>query len=218
MVLSKKAIVTFLAAVLVAAAAGVGAAHAETNYEWSIDLDCAECHAVQAASVTAAQEDSSGAAVEVVSKGTEAQPKNEDAADAVKMTGLEGYAAVHTQAFGFTCATCHEDSDDLARAHKKLNSGKEVKSLRRTSIGSEVCTSCHAPEDLAKATEGRDVLVDESGASVNPHVLPEVSDHESVTCADCHYAHGEVSLTDTAINACISCHHARVFECHTCHK
>ena len=212
----RKAAVAVVGVALFVAVAGAGAAGAQTDYEWSIDLDCTECHAAQSLSVEASQE----AAEKTIESEAPVvgADESEDEGEPVAMTGLEGYAAQHVEDFGFTCVSCHEDSDDLAAAHKKLNSGKEAKKLRRTTISSEVCTGCHKPEELAQATEGCELLVDANGTAANPHDLPDVADHESIACADCHFAHGDESLVETAMDVCASCHHARIFECHTCHK
>ena len=215
------------------------AAGSSEKLEWSIDLDCAQCHPTQAATfeqADGADEDESAAKnVPTAKKGGDAEATGETSAttaseasgnsddasasgDAGAMTGLEGYAAMHAADFGFECSTCHEDSDKLAKAHSKLNSGKEATRLKKTAVESKVCTACHDLEELAEATEGCTTLTDSEGTTVNPHDLPENDEHASIDCADCHQVHETgKSLSQTAKTACGNCHHAGVYECGTCH-
>ena len=185
-----------VAVALGAAASLAGAATEKTSYEWSIDLDCTECHATQAASMEAVPQ--------TAKDGEEAE--------------LGSYVAMHAEQFGLTCVDCHEDTKELAAGHKKLNSGKEATRLRKSSVGQELCLTCHKTEDLAKATVDSDVLVDKQGTVVNPHDLPQVKDHATLACVDCHRAHEQdVPVAESAMAACTGCHHAEVFECGTCH-
>ena len=132
---------------------------------------------------------------------------------------IEQYAAMHVESLSFNCTTCHVESEGLDKAHAKLNSGKTAKRLKKTEVGSELCTTCHVQEDLAAATADYQGLVDSNGTVVNPHDLPEVEDHESIVCTDCHKAHkaDDKTVADNASSTCTSCHHAGVFECGTCH-
>ena len=215
------------------------AAGSSEKLEWSIDLDCAQCHPTQAATfekADGADEDESAAkngstakkggdaettGVTSATAASETSGNSDDASasgDAGAMTGLEGYAAMHAADLGFECSTCHEDSDQLAKAHGKLNSGKEATRLKKTAVESKVCTACHDLEELAEATEGCTTLTDSEGTIVNPHDLPENDEHASIDCVDCHQAHETgKSLSQTAKTACGNCHHAGVYECGTCH-
>lgn len=216
------------------------AAGSSEKLEWSIDLDCTQCHAAEAASLGildgqdgAAEVDGAegqeaaagqlGAAAEAggsASGETGGQAADDSSAGSGpdEMTGLEGYAAMHAQSLGLDCTTCHVDSDKLAKAHKRLNSGKEATRLKKTSVGSDVCLTCHDQESLAEATADCTILTDSEGTTVNPHDLPAVDEHTSVACVSCHEVHtSDESLAQTSKATCGSCHHAGVYECGTCH-
>lgn len=183
---------------------------AESDYEWSIDLDCAECHAAQSMTMDVTDK------AAVVTDGQEKDESKKDEA-VLEMTGHEGYIASHV-AFGWNCITCHEDSKELETAHKRLNSGKEATRLKRTSVSDELCRTCHETKGLAKQTVDCKYLTDDNGTTVNPHGLPETSDHASISCMSCHQAHEtKESLVQTARDVCANCHHANVYECGTCH-
>ena len=193
---------------------------AESDYEWSIDLDCAECHAAQAMTMDVTDK----AAVVTDGQKKDESKKDESKKDESKkdeavleMTGHEGYIASHV-AFGWSCITCHEDSKELETAHKRLNSGKEATRLKRTAGSDELCRTCHETKELAKQTVDCKYLTDDNGTTVNPHSLPETSDHASISCMSCHQAHEtKESLVQTARDVCANCHHANVYECGTCH-
>lgn len=210
-------------------------ASSETN--WSVDLDCSACHAVEAAvlgqadeedaassdsgaaptSIAATQEDTT-AALPGAPAADEASTAENDAPDAEGTTGLEGYAAEHVANFGLTCISCHDDVDKLAEVHKSAGAGKTATRLKKTDVSSEVCLSCHDLEVLAEATAKSTVLTDDNGTVINPHDIPEGSEHGTLGCTDCHKAHDqEKTLAQSAKTACTSCHHAGVFECNTCH-
>lgn len=175
--------------------------------QWSIDLDCSTCHATEFALLKPAEPAAADAAI----------PSKSDIAEPVG-TGHEGYAAQHVADFGLTCVSCHEDSDKLADAHKKLDSGKEATRLKKTSVSQELCLGCHNADDLAKATADSTTLTDDNGTVINPHDIPEGSEHGTLVCTDCHKVHEqEKTLDQTAKTTCTSCHHAGVFECGTCH-
>lgn len=188
---------------------------------WSIDLDCTACHATEVASLTEIASDKGGAAAAEKTSPTEAADNSTDGkTDAdLPMTGLEGYAAEHVASFGLECSTCHEDSDKLAKAHKKMNrKGQEATSLKKTVVSSEVCLSCHNADELAEATQDCTVLTDSKGTTVNPHDLPDVEEHASINCVDCHQVHEtDKSLDQAAKATCGNCHHAGIYECGTCH-
>lgn len=231
---ARRAIVTGIAALALAglglagagqaSAATSGSDEAETEYEWSIDLDCTICHAKQAESLgvleaeandeAEADEKADASEADAAAGAEEAEAEAADADD----EAIRDFAAQHVQDFGLTCVTCHEDSPELAKAHNKLNSGKESKRLKKTKVTSEVCLGCHVQEDLADATADFEGIVDEKGTVVNPHALPENDSHADITCLTCHKVHDtEDSVADNAMSACLGCHHAGVFECGTCH-
>lgn len=195
---------------------------------WSMDLDCSLCHAAQVASIEEKAGDNKestdakapGSAAGDVSDTQDAAEKtgaNESLVDEAP-SGLESYAAMHAHSFGMTCADCHEDSDKLADAHKRMNGGTEATRLKKTAVASELCLACHDADTLAEATAECTVLTDDNGTTINPHQLPEVGEHAGINCADCHQVHeAEKTLAQTARTTCGSCHHAGVYECGTCH-
>ena len=119
------------------------------------------------------------------------------------------------------CTTCHSDIDSLATAHDGVQFGdKAPKRLKKTTIDTTACFSsgCHgSQEDLAAKTEACAILTDANGTVVNPHALPGGESHDSIHCTDCHEAHSGRTIDETGMGTCISCHHAGVFECNTCH-
>lgn len=142
-------------------------------------------------------------------------------ADDEHAAAITAYAAMHATDLGFDCFTCHSDAEGLEEAHdaKKLNSGKEARRLKKTEVSSGFCQGCHDQEALAEATADYQGLVDKGGLVVNPHDLPQNDSHDGLDCVSCHAAHPEEGavIQDQAMSQCISCHHAEVFECGTCH-
>lgn len=186
---------------------------AQTEYKWSMDLDCALCHAKEAASLglTAAAEEGTADGAKA-----DAEMTDEELGSA-HTTEVAAYARTHVQDFKFECATCHIESEGLEKGHKKLNSGKEATRLKKSEVDASICLTCHQPEKLVEATADYTGLTDTKGTTVNPHELPKVGNHETIQCFNCHQVHSEKAITETAIAACNSCHHAGVFECNTCH-
>lgn len=192
----------------------VGLANAaQTEYKWSMDLDCALCHAKEAAVLGL-----TGAAEEGTADGAKADAgMTDEELGSAHTTEVAAYARMHVQNFKFECTTCHIESEGLEKAHKKLNSGKEATRLKRSTVDDSVCLTCHQPEKLVEATADYTGLTDTKGTTVNPHELPKVENHKTIQCVDCHQVHSEKAITETAIAVCNSCHHAGVFECGTCH-
>lgn len=118
---------------------------------------------------------------------------------------------------GLTCTSCHADESTLKTAHADT-SKSAPKKLSKTEVSPEVCLSCHDRDSLAQATADSTVLTDSNGTVVNPHELPTTGDHGSIACSDCHKMHSDKSVADTAEKKCVSCHHADVYECNTCHE
>lgn len=202
------------AAIAIAACTAPSALASETEYVWSMELDCTLCHAAEAASLETADVD------------LEAEAPAEPVADASAVEAVElvaapddvnGYAVMHYQTFKMGCTDCHQESEGLEKGHKKLNSGKEATKLKKSEVGDEVCLSCHQRDKVAEATTQSELLTDERGTSVNPHALPDTEDHAKIDCTDCHQAHGGKDAAQAAMATCTSCHHERVFECNTCH-
>lgn len=132
--------------------------------------------------------------------------------------GNEKALASKHAAFDLACVDCHTDEKGLVKGHKKAKEGvAEVKRLKKSEIDPEVCLTCHKREDLTKATVDLDVLTDSKGTTVNPHELPDVVEHEGVSCASCHYMHRDKRATEAAPAVCDGCHHDGVYECFSCH-
>lgn len=196
---------------------------------WSEELDCGSCHEMEYETVAGdgASEVENKAEVE----GEEARPEpGETASDkepeasaddesAGDTSQIDHYAAMHYQSLGVECLTCHENNRRLAAAHKKMDSGKVADHLKRTSVGNEVCLTCHDQGSLAEATKDVKVLTDSRGTTVNPHDLPDVEDHAEIACVSCHIVHNDedAPIAQSAQELCESCHHAGVYECGTCH-
>ncbi len=157
-------------------------------------------------------------------KGSQGEGDSKDAAapaDDERAAAVTAYAAMHAADLGFDCFTCHNDAEGLEEAHdaKKLNSGKEARRLKKTEVSAEFCQGCHDRQALAGVTADYQGLVDKNGLAVNPHDLPQNDSHAGLACVSCHAAHPDEGavIQDQAMGQCISCHHAEVFECHTCH-
>lgn len=117
------------------------------------------------------------------------------------------------------CITCHNEEELLIKVHKTYYaSTPSVEGLTKTQVSSEQCLSCHSLDEIARTTSEVILLTDINGKVVNPHQLPQGSDHESINCSDCHKMHTDKTLLpETAMGVCVSCHHEKVFECGTCH-
>ncbi len=205
-----------------------------TDYTWSIDLDCSLCHERQYASLgletegsasdtkakTAENEDESNGKGSSTNKKTDikTEANAETTESSADLGAISSYASMHAQSLQLTCTSCHEDTEGLAKGHKKLNSGKEAKRLKKSEVSSDVCLTCHNQTELAETTKDCTILTDENGTVVNPHDIPDVEDHGDITCTSCHTVHDtEDGIAKTALTTCTNCHHADVFECGTCH-
>ena len=183
---------------------------------WSMDADCASCHAKEAQThvVIEDAEDAGAAGV-----GDAAKPASKDAA-ASEPTAAGAdplpLAAVHQ---AVPCTGCHSDEKVLSTVHDGVTADSKLpKRLRKAKIDEALCLGCHGSyEDLAEKTADCTVLTDSAGTVVNPHDLPEGADHAKIDCLDCHSMHKEQSSMATAMNTCTGCHHAGTFECGTCH-
>lgn len=122
---------------------------------------------------------------------------------------------------GNTCSTCHTDAKGLEKAHENATpelAKKRATKLRTTTIDEKACFSCHGSyEELAIKTAASSLLTDTQGAVVNPHALPANKDHADTTCASCHIMHSGTPAEESVPEYCASCHHANVYQCHTCH-
>lgn len=128
--------------------------------------------------------------------------------------------AVLHAANGVACITCHDDTAGLITVHEGATSdAKMPQRLRTTKVDEVLCLSCHDKDELAAATATSTVLTDKNGLTVNPHDLPAVGTHSSITCTNCHAVHESgTGLSASAMANCTKCHHEGVFECNTCHE
>lgn len=129
-------------------------------------------------------------------------------------------ASIH-QAEGLACIDCHDDVDTLSVVHADLTeeSMDGTKRLKKTSVDN--CESCHDKAELAEVTASSAALVDSEGRTANPHSLPSTEGHEEfgAACTECHDMHAsQADPNEDAEKFCLSCHHAGVYECHTCHE
>lgn len=129
-------------------------------------------------------------------------------------------ACTHVKEAEATCGTCHTDEDALAEVHDKAKATTKVpKKLKKTTIEAETCLSsdCHdlTTDELVELTEDITDCTDSKGTMVNPHeVMGLTPGHDNITCGNCHKMHAEEI---DAAKTCVSCHHAGVYECNTCH-
>lgn len=216
----KVATTSILAAALMVGAVGLAVpSWAETSqvteYEWSMDLDCAVCHQPEADSLASARGVKSDG--EEPKGQTEPKRMSNEESDSAGLDEVSAYAIDHVNSFGMSCITCHSDETGLAKGHSKLNSGKQAKRLKKSAVTSEVCLECHKVKDLSEKSADYKGLTDTNGTTVNPHALPEGESHADIVCTDCHQVHSGKSIDESSMTTCNSCHHAGVFECGTCH-
>lgn len=116
------------------------------------------------------------------------------------------------------CIDCHSDEAGLSDVHKDVDTVEDPEKGRlwKTSVDDATCIGCHESwEALAVTTAADTTLTDAQGLTVNPHQIPEGGDHDEIYCASCHVMH----KNDPSVirRQCVSCHHAEVWECGTCH-
>lgn len=140
--------------------------------------------------------------------------------EGVTMEDGSSGASTHVTQAQATCAACHVDEQGLGSVHEgKTASDAMPKKLKKTEVDAATCqaSGCHneSADQMAALTAGYTELVDTKGTQVNPHeVMGLTEGHADITCSNCHNMHeSEVAAADT----CVSCHHAGVYECNTCH-
>lgn len=125
-------------------------------------------------------------------------------------------AGSHASGNRATCTSCHTDEAGLASAHEGVTEAKNVRALKETEVTDEACLACHGSYDeLAKRTTDYTGTTDKNGTTVNPHAVPETDAHAALSCVYCHGGHKEVKDIS---KSCMTCHHAEVYECGTCHE
>ena len=129
-------------------------------------------------------------------------------------------ACTHATQAGATCITCHSDESTLSTVHQDATAeGPMPKKLKKTTVDAQTCqaSGCHdmSADEFKALTADVTELVDSNGTMVNPHeVMGLTAGHADIKCSDCHSEH---KADAGAATTCISCHHAGVYECNTCH-
>ena len=204
---------------------------------WSSSTDCATCHASQVQTV----EGTTHEILACVGCHTDEEALadvHKDVDESTKTPRRLKKTAV-TEA---TCLGCHGDgmiaapqvaADDTASdADTEANAKDEKATDTATATTKDAANDAQANdadttsedeeviphEALIAATATSTVLTDEHGTTVNPHDLPAVEDHASITCVSCHKGHTSDTIEESAMKACILCHHENIFECYTCHE
>ena len=138
------------------------------------------------------------------------------AAEANSREGGPSTASFHSET---PCVECHDDAEALEKRHEGATSEDKMPSkLSKTEVDQSACLDCHnSYDELATKTADYAGLADSNGTQANPHALPDVAEHGEIQCANCHKMHGDKPAAETAKQECLSCHHADVFECGTCH-
>lgn len=188
---------------------------------WSSSVDCAACHTSQAKTVE-------GDTHEILAcVGCHNDEKaladvHKDADASSKMPRR----LKKTEVTEATCLGCHGDGM-IAAPQVKEDDTATTKSTDAKGTPSPKESANKAPaktkevvshEALIAATATSVALTDKNGIVVNPHDLPAVEDHSSITCVTCHKGHTDDTIDESAIKACVLCHHESVFECYTCHE
>lgn len=138
-------------------------------------------------------------------------------AEATSTTGTEACLAKAHADLGNKCADCHEDTSALADVHANAGDATPASALKKTEVTAQTCLSCHESLDVLAQKTADVAIVDDVGNSANPHALQSSKDHDAIACADCHVSHKASDALSEAKSVCLSCHHAGVFECGTCH-
>lgn len=129
-------------------------------------------------------------------------------------------ACIHATQAATTCVSCHTDESTLATVHQNATAeGPMPKKLKKTTVDAQACqaSGCHdvSADEFKALTADVTDLVDSNGTMVNPHeVMGLTEGHADILCSDCHSEHKPDA---GAANTCVSCHHAGVYECNTCH-
>lgn len=204
--------------------------------EWTPDLDCtATCHSTQAEAL--ANEETQGAAAHgsftCVSCHTDEEGLVEGHAKVTADDTKSPKRLKKSEVTSDGCLTCHQVTDgvvpaeaweaqEAGAAEKPAESDVNEAAENPTESKSAEApaaegTALAIPAYSSSATAGIEYLTDANGTTVNPHDLPVNKSHATLTCATCHTMHDDTTLEETAVKACIKCHHDNVYECFTCH-
>lgn len=209
---------------------------AQAEAAWTFDTDCAPCHAEQVDALTAGDHAALPCSTCHTDEGALAAVHDAAEPDAKLPTRLKKTDVEQT-----VCLACHGDGgaawtdagtetpeDGTAKAASSASADEGAVAAKKTSaVGDEgaaggtddMLDGQSAITMLVAATADSTALTDSSGTVVNPHDLPAVKDHDSITCTTCHDVHDpEPDAAKTASKKCLSCHHEGVYECYTCHS
>lgn len=207
------------------AATSTGENSGANPIEWSIDMNCtASCHNVQAETMAGkvAQGAQAHGGLPCVSCHADeeglAKGHAKVTADDTKSPKRLKKSEVPSEA----CLTCHQATDGVvpSRAWTAEESVQDTKGDASKTVEDKVEGSAGktgTPAYSSSTTADIDYLVDINGTTVNPHRLPINKSHATIGCATCHMMHDDTPLEETAVEACIRCHHDNVYECFTCH-
>jgi len=130
--------------------------------------------------------------------------------------------ATSTSSFhpSLACTDCHADEGALAVVHLDVPQGTAILDrLTSTAVEEAFCLTCHGGyAALSEVTAASEILTDANGTTIDPHAALPYSDSHTFTCDSCHKFHTSDEIETTARKVCTSCHHAEVYECHTCHE
>ena len=190
--------------------------------EWSVDLDCTEtCHTRQVETLTddATQISASHGAFPCTTCHTDVEGMTTGHAK-VKADDTAGPKRLKKSEVGSDgCLTCHQVTDGVvpADAWAAEEAGEKPAEAQEEEASQESSSELAIPAYSSTATADIDYLVDSKGTMVNPHDLPVNKSHATLSCASCHTMHDDTTIEETAVKACIKCHHDNVYECFTCH-
>lgn len=185
--------------------------------QWTPDVDCTICHTIEAESfvVTTGGETNK-------SEASLTSSSSDSSADSSDGESVDSQAPLATHHVGVVCMTCHNDEEGLREAHEGVTKPKTVRRLKWTFVTTDACLACHGSwEDIAEQTQDSTLCTDSRGTVVNPHGAPEShinGDNAYLHCYDCHDMHNSEDVAEKTKSACSTCHHADVYECHTCHE
>ncbi len=179
------------------------------------DSICLECHGdggIAAPGVETEDEDAdtTDADIEDAEEDSAAEEKDDAAATTAKASD-NAVAASSAKDDADTDKTVKADDTDTAEADDDDDADEEADADDEEETLPE-------KTQLIAATADSVVLTDSEGTVVNPHDLPDSTNHNKIVCVDCHKIHDtEADLAKTASKKCTSCHHENVYECYTCH-
>ena len=139
-------------------------------------------------------------------------------AQAAATTADDTVAGIHVMHEGATCASCHADEAALKQVHANATADRVMPTQLKSTMVSCQSSGCHdlSKDEMLALTADVTELTDIEGTMVNPHdVIGLTPGHSEITCNSCHVMHDGTEVL--AAETCVSCHHAGVYTCNTCH-